>query len=223
MLTPEQQRQVADFEREHPYPLPKVQTSVLEPDEVAMIRRYYPPQISAIYQALEPQHEPLAGKRFGRLQVVSETLMRQSRKIIWLCHCDCGKYAYVTRTDLQTGHTQSCGCLHREQTGRIKLSHGQSRVGKTSSLYMRWAQMIQRCNNPDHPRFKDYGGRGITVCARWLAFENFAADMGEPPAGMMLDRENNDGNYEPGNCRWVTQLVSARNTRNKKKPRSPAI
>ncbi len=80
-------------------------------------------------------------------------------------------------------------------------------------VYAVWSNMKQRCGNPRHPKYPSYGGRGIAVCDSWQSFDNFYADMGDPPAGLTLDRVNNDGNYEPGNCRWATALVQSRNQR----------
>jgi pentatricopeptide repeat protein len=91
--------------------------------------------------------------------------------------------------------------------------HGHTSDGKTSKVYQAWHDMKRRCLNPNAPDYQNYGGRGITVCERWKTFANFLADMGEPPAGMSLDRINNDGNYEPGNCRWATTLQQVRNSR----------
>jgi len=88
------------------------------------------------------------------------------------------------------------------------LRHGMYRTG----VYVSWAQMIQRCTNPKHKDFQRYSARGITVCARWRSFENFLADMGERPAGMTLDRKDNDGNYAPGNCRWATRAQQSHNS-----------
>lgn len=99
--------------------------------------------------------------------------------------------------------------------GEIRsLRHGHSPAGKSSPTYLSWANMLQRCNNPRHPRYADYGGRGITVCDRWVKFDNFLRDMGVRPNGMTLDRERNEGNYEPSNCRWATMLMQRRNSRN---------
>lgn len=110
-------------------------------------------------------------------------------------------------TDLKKGHTSSCGCLRRETL----RTHGLSR---SVPEYCVWECMIARCRNPSRSWFHLYGGRGISVCERWLNFENFLADMGpRPTPDHSLDRVNNDGNYEPGNCRWATRIEQANNTR----------
>lgn len=99
---------------------------------------------------------------------------------------------------------------------QYKSSHGHTRTngGKNlTPIYAAWLAMRQRCSNPRNPKYSDYGGRGIRVCDRWNVFENFLADMGERPEGMTLDRINNDGNYEPGNCRWADRLTQQGNTR----------
>lgn len=93
------------------------------------------------------------------------------------------------------------------------LRHGHASRGRPSGAWRTWRGLFTRCTNRKDPGWKNYGGRGITVCERWRVFENFLADMGERPAGASIDRINNDGNYEPGNCRWATRIEQNSNTR----------
>lgn len=105
-----------------------------------------------------------------------------------------------------------------------KIVHGHKRAGRTSPTYHSWVEMRRRCLTTTFARYKDYGGRGITICDRWLeSFVNFLADMGERPAGLTLDRIDNDGNYEPGNCRWATQSEQVRNQRPRNHERDPDL
>jgi hypothetical protein len=101
----------------------------------------------------------------------------------------------------------------------INTRHGHGRDGKRTPTYLSWQNMRQRCHNPNTPRWDHYGGRGITVCARWDSFENFLSDMGERPEGTSIDRINNDGNYEPGNCRWATSAEQMSNRSKKYRKR----
>jgi hypothetical protein len=136
---------------------------------------------------------------------------------LWNCICECGKTTVVKIGKLTMGLTKSCGCFRRENTEKLRLSHGHARVGRHTDTYERWKQILQRCENPKNKGFRRYGGRGIKVVPRWRSYENFLFDMGEAPKGSLLDRINNDGNYEPGNCRWTDPVTSARNRRPRQK------
>lgn len=149
----------------------------------------------------------LKGQRFGRLVVIEEA-ERTGRKTYWLCKCDCGSFVKVPTASLNNGHTKSCGCLQRSKV----TIHGK----KNTKLYKVWNSMKGRCFNTNHRAYKNYGGRGITVCDEWkddfLCFYNWSMANGYQE-GLSIDRENNDGNYEPSNCRWTTSKVQRNNSR----------
>lgn len=160
----------------------------------------------------------LAGQRFGRLVVTS--LAHGGLHAYWLALCDCGRSVTVRGTHLKSGSVRSCGCLIRDTSRRTcmnnrpGLRHGNALRGHLSPEYRAWLQMKKRCFDPNCIGYKNWGGRGITVCQRWMMFENFLVDIGRKPhPSLSLDRINNDGNYEPGNCRWATRGQQARNTR----------
>lgn len=158
----------------------------------------------------------LLNQRFDRLLVISRDAKSPlvNRGARWLCRCDCGGTATVRSDALKSGHIRSCGCLNNEQR-RINLdttTHGYAKAGAQTRTYSAWLNMRRRCYESTNSKYHRYGGRGIGVCARWrTSFENFLSDMGECPSGLTLDRSNNDGDYKPGNCKWVTMKEQCNN------------
>jgi predicted DNA-binding transcriptional regulator AlpA len=145
----------------------------------------------------------LTGRTFGILTILGRV---EGCGYRWVAQCSCGRKTVALTTHLKSGHAKSCGC----KKGR--WTHGKTGTPE----YRTWQAMIYRCTNRKSAAWKNYGGRSITVCKRWLAsFDNFLADMGPRPGlKYEIDRyPNNAGNYEPGNCRWVTRKVNARNKR----------
>lgn len=159
----------------------------------------------------------MVGQQMGRLTVVERHGRNERGRTTWRCLCSCGAITIVLGVRLRSGGTKSCGCLNRETAramGRARVTHGHmAGAGGASRTYRTWKSMRSRCQDPGNHAFPHYGGRGIEVCERWRKFANFLADMGERPQGMSLERKDNDGNYEPANCKWATRSEQGRNKR----------
>lgn len=145
----------------------------------------------------------LTGKSFGKLTVIEEAGRNNLKKVLWKCKCSCGNEVFVVSGSLVTGNTTSCGCIIPH------YKHG----GTNKGSYNTWRAMVRRCTKPTDKDYINYGAKGVTICNRWMEYENFVADMGEPVGDETLDRINPYGNYEPSNCRWAGVKTQCRNTR----------
>ena len=195
-----------------------------------------------MYTLAKKDEIDIVGLKYGRLTVLQKDGIRAKpcgkTNIYWLCKCDCGNYATASTSDLRSGNTKSCGCLKKENAFKVgnkpKMKHEQSRKMKDynkteyfhnqskmhgysrTRLYNIWQAMKTRCYNPNHRHYKDYGARGIRVCTEWehdfLAFRKWALENGYAE-NLSIDRIDNNGNYEPSNCKWTSSKEQSNNKR----------
>lgn len=159
----------------------------------------------------------LTGHRVARLTALEYAGNDKQGNALWRCSCDCGRTSLVRSYALRVGRIKSCGCW---ESRRERRKHGQA--APQSPEYKAWSSAVQRCTNPRHPSYRNYGGRGVRICEEWRrSFVAFFNHMGPRPPGLTLDRIDNDGHYEPGNCRWTTYTEQIRNRR-KLRRRAPA-
>lgn len=154
-----------------------------------------------------PKLIDISGKTYDRLTVIRKVQNKnQKHNTHWLCRCTCGKETVVSKPNLTSGHTKSCGCLNKD----IITKHGKYKTAE----YKTWCAIHSRCKNHKLKGYKNYGGRGISVCERWGSFENFLSDMGKRPSSKhSIERVDVNGNYEPSNCKWATTKEQSINTR----------
>ena len=147
----------------------------------------------------------MLGQQFGKWLILPVPALSKNKNLYYLCRCKCGTEKLVLGSSLRKGASRGCQPCQNSRHGLLKNGVPRS--------YKSWNSMTRRCINPKSEKWHLYGGRGIKVCSRWLKFENFLMDMGEPPEKYQLDRIDSDGDYEPSNCRWVSPKENSNNRR----------
>ena len=163
-----------------------------------------------------PSRIDITRQRFGKLVAIKYSYTNKEKKAVWECLCDCGKTHYATAKDLRSGNTKSCGCAKVERARLLKYKDGRCK----ERLHGVWNTMLKRCYCKTSNAYKNYGGRGITVCEEWKdykTFQKWAYENGydeKAPKGICtIDRIDYNGNYEPSNCRWVSMTEQRKNKR----------
>jgi len=162
----------------------------------------------------------LLGRKFGRWTVIRDSKIRRHGNIVWLCKCECGQLRRIIGSSLKCGHTKSCGCLQKEivskngMGNKFSVKHGEFINKKPRSrLYRIWGGIKNRCENVNNNRFYRYGERGINICQEWksnfMAFKRWALINGYR-RDLTIDRINNDGDYKPSNCQWITKSENSK-------------
>lgn len=152
------------------------------------------------------------GRKYGLMRITGVFTKENIKGAFARCICDCGNNGVTKVASLVNGHTKSCGCLQPLTVSKLFTKHGKNK----EKIYRVWSNMITRCTNKKHISYKNYGGRGITVCSEWLDFNTFYKDMGDPPAGLTIDRIKNDQGYSKENCKWSTRSEQIMNSRTRK-------